>query len=286
MYLGFSTTLLPELTDLPDIAARIAAAGYDGIEWRVHPDYHIRPSEILVQAPQLRELADAHGLRVPCLASYLQWTELGAIEQLLEAARILGCPKVRLAGFVYDRTESYERVHERALEQIARALPLLQSAGVAGLIETHFGTIHASAQGARQIVRHFDPAAVGVILDASNLCVEGREDWALSLDLLGPWLQHVHVRNTEWWRDDQNRWRWQWADLATGLVPWQEVFDLLGNRGYSGFATSENIWGVPKRTSGYIGEMGPYMGGRGEPRSIAQRLGDIDYLKKLARPQG
>ena len=81
MYLGFSTTLLPELTDLPDIAARIAAAGYDGIEWRVHPDYHIRPSEILVQAPQLRELADAHGLRVPCLASYLQWTELGAIEQ-------------------------------------------------------------------------------------------------------------------------------------------------------------------------------------------------------------
>ncbi|MBP6852158.1 MAG: TIM barrel protein, partial [Rhodoferax sp.] len=227
-------------------------------------------------------VSDAAGLKIPCLAAYLYWTQLHEIELLLEGARILGCPRVRLAGFEYDGTQTYGQVYDRALESIAKVVPLLKASGVAAVIETHFGTIHASAQGAHQIVRHFDPAQVGVIMDGSNLCVEGRENWKLMIEVLGPYLQHVHVRNTRWYTDDSGAWKWHWAALDAGMVPWKEVFALLEARHYSGFATSENMWGVPKRTTGYIGEVGPYMGGSTLARSIEERLSDIDFMRSVS----
>lgn len=284
MFIACSTTLFPELSDPAEIARRIAKAGFDGIEWRIHADYHIAPDALLGLAPRLHEIAQEHDLRVPCLASYAGWDDHRALESLVRAASILGCPRVRLFGFVYDGSQPYAQVHADALRTIERAIPIFAQSGVSAVIETHFGTIHASAQGAWQLVRHVDPAHVGVILDGANLAVEGREDWRLSIDVLGPYLQHVHVRNTEWYRDPaaDNAWCWRWTDLARGLVPWPQVFAQLRQAGYRGSATSENIWGVPKRTTGYIGEIGPFMGGRGEPRTIEERLGDIHYLRAIS----
>ncbi|WP_342132608.1 sugar phosphate isomerase/epimerase family protein [Hydrogenophaga sp. OTU3427] len=282
MQLSFSTSLLPELRSFDDIASRIAMAGFDGIEWRIHPHYHIAPLEIVKKAPELRAVSEAHGLKIPCLAGYLYWNQLHEIELMLEGARIMGCPRVRLAGFEYDETRTYAEVYDAALESMAKVIPLLKASGVAAVIETHFGTIHASAHGAHQLVRHFDPAQVGVIMDGSNLCVEGRENWKLMIEVLGPYLQHVHVRNTRWYTDESGAWKWHWAALDGGLVPWKEVFSLLKARGYSGFATSENMWGVPKQTTGYIGEVGPYMGGSTHARNIEERLLDIKFMRSIS----
>lgn len=281
MQFSFSTSLLPELKTPAEIAARVANAGFDGIEWRIHPDYHVAPRDALDRADELRDVSLAHGLRVPCLAAYLDWKEVDAIDLLARAAARMGCPRIRLAGFVYDESRSYQQVYDEALETIAKVVPALDSAGVTAVIETHFGTIHASAQGAHQIVRHFDPKHVAVIMDGSNLCVEGRENWKLQIEVLGPYLQHVHVRNTRWFTDDSGAWKWHWAALDQGMVPWREVLGLLAARGYGGFVTSENMWGVPKRTTGYIGEIGPYMGGSAVSRSIEERLDDIRFLRSI-----
>lgn len=282
MKFSFSTTLLPEIRDLREVASRVAGAGYDGIEWRIHRDYHVDPLQVANRAPELRAICDEFGLAAPCLAGYLDWTQLPEIELMIEAARILDCPRIRLGGFIYDESETYGQVYERALKQMSAVVPLLKAAGVTAVFETHFGTIHASAQGAYQLARHFDPEQVGIVLDGANLCAEGRENWKMMIEVLGPYLQHVHVRNTQWYRNEAGAWSWHWDALDAGMAPWKEIFSLLKARNYQGFITSENMWGIPKRTTGYIGETVVFMGGNPRERSIEERLDDIAFFRSIS----
>jgi len=59
-------------------------------------------------------------------------------------------------------------------------------------------TMTPSPALAERLVSHFDPRHVGVILDAGNMVYEGFETYSLAVDLLGPYLAHVHVKNAAW----------------------------------------------------------------------------------------
>lgn len=282
MKFSFSTAVIPELRDWNELAALIAGAGYDGIEWRVQTDYHVHPREILRDAAKVKAVSDEAGLQISCLATYLGWHEIDAIRTVIDAAKAMDCRMVRLGGFVYDPGKGYATLVDDALRQIAAVEPLLGAAGIVGLIETHFGTIHASAHGALKLVDRFDPQTVGIIMDCSNLAVEGREDWRMTIEVLGPYLQHVHVRNTHWSHDDEAGWKWHWTDLAKGQVDWPLVLRTLRQRGYSNYVSSENHWGVLKNNTGYIGETPPRLGGHTRLRTIDERLSDIAFLRAAA----
>jgi sugar phosphate isomerase/epimerase len=276
-----STVLFPELKDREEIVNKVADAGYDGIEWRVQTDYHIPPDDLEREASAIRKICDRRGLATVCLATYLRWDELKKIESVARGAKLLGCPRIRLAGFNYDGKEDYWAIYDRACKQIAAAAPILKKVGVKGLIETHFGTIHASAHGAYNVLRHFDPKVIGVILDGSNLIVEGWENWSMVVSVLKNYLDHVHVRNAAWQRDAAKGWHWTWASLEDGMADWREIMRVLQAHKYDGYITNENILGVPTSSKGYIGEAHASLGGYDNSRTIEQRLGELSYVKSL-----
>jgi hypothetical protein len=51
------TAVLPELTPR-QVVEKLSAHGYDAVEWRVHPDYHIAPGELVARAGDIRVLVD------------------------------------------------------------------------------------------------------------------------------------------------------------------------------------------------------------------------------------
>lgn len=282
MKFSVSSVLFPEIKDRKEIVRRVAEAGYQGIEWRVQSDYHIDPDRIEGEAAELAAVCRDNGLEVVCLATYLNWDELDRIRSVARAARKLGCPRLRLAGFNYTGKEDYWTVHDRAVGQMKAAAPVLADEGVKGVIETHFGTIHASAHGAYNLVRHFDPGQIACILDGSNLIVEGWEDWKMVIELLGDYLDHVHVRNAAWQHNEERGWHWTWAPLESGIADWPRILTILRERGYDGYVSVENILGVPTSSKGYIGEAHSSLGGYDQSRSIEQRLGDLAYLRESA----
>ena len=71
-----------------------------------------------------------------------------------------------------------------------------------GLVELHHQTIVSTSSAALRLVDGVDPAAVGVIHDLGNLVIEGHEDVRAALQMLGPYLAHVHVKNGVWRRGD------------------------------------------------------------------------------------
>ena len=283
MKFSASTVLFPELKDRRDLAKRVAKAGFEGIEWRVQTDYHIDPASLEKEAAEIRKICDDEGLKIVALATYLKWDEHEAIASVLRGAKIMGAPRIRLAGFNYNGSENYWTVYDRAVKQITDLMPVLdQAGGVKAAIETHFGTIHASAHGAYNVLRHFDPNKVSCILDGSNLIVEGWEDWKMVIEVLDKYLDHIHVRNAAWFNTAEKGWHWKWAPLEEGIADWHKIFLILKERGYNGFATTENILGVPTSSKGYIGEAHASLGGYDDSRTIEERLGDIKFLKAAA----
>lgn len=274
------TAVLPELS-VRQVAEKLSAHGYDGVEWRVHDEYHIPPRELVARAPEIKRLVDDHGLEVPCLTGYAPLADLDQQRWFGEACAILACPRYRPGAVIYDGTRPYHALYGATVDALGEVIEVASGFGVKPIIETHFGTIAPSAALALRLVQHFDPAKVGVNYDPANLVIEGREAWLMGLELLGPYLDYVHAKNIAWTRED-GRWRWVFASMREGQVDWGEVMGALRQVGYDGYVSFENFHLVPMRSRGFIGE--DLTQHADVFRDIDQRLDDdLAFLQELAR---
>ena len=146
----------------------------------------------------------------------------------------------------YDGSVSYHEIYAEAVEAYGRALDIVRSFGVRGLLEIHGGTITVSAGLAYRLVANFPSERIGVIYDVQNMVREGYEGARLGLDVLGPYLAHVHVGGHAphpGERDETGTLRWTWSqtELADGLLALPAILDELRRVDYRGFITIEDL---------------------------------------------
>jgi len=251
------TVMLPDLT--PEEAAEaIAEAGYDGIEWRVTHEPESRRNEapsfwghnLCTLAPTEDEarragsLAESNGLAIPSLGTYIAVGDLLAVEQAMRFARTCGAPQIRVRPGSL-RESTYAESFAAARSFLAEVEPLARRYGIRALVEIHFGTICPSASAAYRLVRHFDPETVGVIYDPGNMVYEGYEDYDLGLELLGPYLAHVHIKNAAYTRPEGGGvWKARSAPLEDGVVDFPRLIASLRAHGYDGWLSIEDFSSV------------------------------------------
>lgn len=248
------TVMLPELTP-EEAAAELKAAGYDGVEWRVttipperqaeSPSFWgnnrctLAPTE--ADADRARALAEAHGLGIPNLGTYLEVGDLPALEQAMQVAQRCGAAAVRVGVGRMTAQTRYNAVFAPSRDYLAQAETLARQYGVKALVEIHHGTIISSATLARLLVDGCDPAHVGVIHDAGNMVHEGYEDYRIGLEVLGPYLAHVHLKNARYNRAEDGLWRAGWSPLEDGVVDFKRLFAALREFGYDGWYSFEDF---------------------------------------------
>ena len=258
MKIGVFTVMLPDLT--PEQAAQeLKAAGYDGVEWRVTRTPPERRAEspsfwgnnlctlepTPTDAHRARTLAQANGLEMPSLGTYIDVGDLAAIEEALRFAQIAGAPQFRVRPGNLSAGPTYAACFELARNFLAEVEPLARRYNVKLLIEMHFGTISPSASLAYRLVSHFDPETIGVIYDVGNMVYEGFEDYRIAFELLGPYLAHVHFKNTAFTRPEGGGvWSPCFAPLEDGVVNFSEFVAVLAETGYDGWLVVEDFSGV------------------------------------------
>jgi len=262
MRYSITTVALPHLS-LEEMVQLASGLGYDGLELRVRRNppqaagqpysfwgnhkLDLSPDNVVERAPAIRRLCADHGLSIPALASNATALDLDDLRRLADGAALLGCPLVRIgAPRRYDGSTSYQAIYRETLEAFARALTVVQSSGVRGLLEIHGGTITVSAGLALRLVERFSPSAVGVVYDVQNMVTEGYEGLRLGLDVLGPYLAHVHVggHGPEPGARDADgtlRWSWRARDLSDGLIETPRLLGELRRVEYQGFITVEDF---------------------------------------------
>lgn len=255
MKFGVFTVMLPDLTP-EEAVAELAAAGYDGVEWRVTTV----PEEVRSEAPsfwrnnlctlaptmadarQGRALAEQAALAIPNLGTYIDVGDLFSVETAMRFAVTVGAPSIRVGVARTNAPGNFAALFSQTVEFLAGVEERAHISGVKALIEMHHGTIAASATAAVRLVERFDPALIGVIHDCGNMVYEGHEDYRRGLETLGPYLGHVHVKNAAYDRPAAGGvWRPRWAPLRDGVVDFAALFAALHAVGYDGWVVVEDF---------------------------------------------
>jgi sugar phosphate isomerase/epimerase len=277
MKIAVCTVSLPEWT--PEQAvAEVAALGFDGIEWRVADDPPTDdapgfwrgnrctwPASSFEQdAPRIRELTRAAGLDTPAIGPYARCDDLDAVERLMRGAAAAGVPRMRVQVGA-PGPEGYRATFARRREEYRAVAELAVRHGVQALLELHHQSLVSSASAAVRFLDGMNPRAVGVIHDIGNMVREGYEFDPWSVEILGEYLAHVHVKNAvlQPAPGSSPPWTWQWAPMRSGAAPLQRLFDALAGVGYAGWVSMEDF---------------------STETPLRERLRDgLDYVRELAK---
>jgi len=249
--------------DLQEAAHNLAQLGYDGVEWRVQTMRDEVPAGTLISywgynratvdlkrvvelAPEVKRVSEGPGLEICSLASYLQVSQAEEIERVMRAAQIMSCPRIRVNAPHYDRTRNYNDLFAETTEHLREVEKLARKYSIEGNLEIHMGNIMPSAGLAHRLVSQFDPELIGVIYDPGNMVHEGYENWRMGLELLGPYLHHVHAKNAVWEQvetleDGTIIWRCNHAPVRKGVANWHEIMADLKAVGYDGWLSFEDF---------------------------------------------
>ena len=254
------TVSLPDLS--PNDALReMKSAGYEGVEWRVvdqKPSTDGKPSfwsgnlctwplkTFIEDAGEIRRITESAGFEMPNVGTYVNCENLEAVNTAMTGAAKAGAKQLRVGVPGYDPKNSFLEIRDRALCQYREVEELAREHDVRALIEIHVGNITPSASGMAAFVRHFDPAHVGAIYDSGNVVCEGYEQYRMGLELLGPYLAHVHLKNTAWQpvgtRPDGSA-EWEAVDVPfqKGIANFAVFFQALKSVGYDGWISFEDF---------------------------------------------
>lgn len=260
MKLAVFTVALPEWT--PEQAVqRLAAQGWDGIEFRVvdapvvaagqAPSFWsgnrctVGLSEFAARAPELARLARDAGLGLPGVGAYPTCDEPADVERALVGTAALGAPAVRVRTPALG-SAPYPELFDRARRLFPAIADRAGELGVKVVVELHHGTVVSSPSAALRLLDGLDPAHVGVLHDVGNMLAEGNEDVVAGLQMLGPYLAHVHVKNGRWSpgsrrADGTVAWSFGWTPMADGQADLPALFAGLRSVGYDGWVSSEDF---------------------------------------------
>ncbi|GIO34775.1 MULTISPECIES: sugar phosphate isomerase/epimerase family protein [Paenibacillus] len=261
MKLSVFTVATPDLTP-EELVQAAKEAGLHGVEWRFkevpeavageQPSFwgnnlcSIDPSLPEPEMLKFKQATEDQGLEVVSVTPYLNEMKLDETEHAFHAARLLGASMIRIGVAPYNKTLSYPDLYDKTVNYLKEAERLAKQYGVKGVVETHHGTIAPSAGLAHRLVSHCDPDHIGVLLDPGNMVHEGFEHYRMGMQLLGPYLAHVHIKNARFVQegsreDGTAKWRSEWAPLREGVIDFASFVEDLKSVGYDGYLGIEDF---------------------------------------------
>ncbi|UCJ17131.1 sugar phosphate isomerase/epimerase [Pseudomonas sp. MM211] len=252
--LGASSASLPSLSP-EDLADELARLGYQGVEWRVADVGHLDPAHPwdarqnnrCTIAPteaaviRIQRHCQALGLQIIGLSPYLTVGDLEQASRLIDLAALAGQARLRLWAPNYG-SERYAEAYGRMRRFLDQILPRAEAQGVQLVLEVHQRTICSSPSLAMRVAEHYPASSLGIIYDIGNLAIEGREDVQLSLDLMGPHLAHVQVKNVSYSPLGPGLgWQWDWCPPDEGVLPLAAMLKTLGASGFADWISIEDF---------------------------------------------
>ena len=194
---------------------------------------------------------DAAGLAIPSVIIATHWThpltspnptmrETGVegLKQGLRDAKAYGATSVLLVPGIVNKDIAYADAYARSRAEIAKAVPLAESLGVAIAIENVWNQFLLSPLEAVTYVDSFQSPMVRWHFDVGNVVNTGwPEHW---VRVLGPRIAKIHVKEySRKLRDEKGPRAGFQVELLAGDSDWPAVMAALDAVGYKGWLIAE-----------------------------------------------
>jgi sugar phosphate isomerase/epimerase len=194
-------------------------------------------------AQSKRDVA-ARNLKIACVSSSAQLhdadpekhkQQIADAKRFIDLASALGVPNVRVFG------NKIEGPKEQVVERVAAGLSELGrysgERGVTVIIESH-GDFTDSPTLSEILIRADSPHA-GLLWDAHHTFVDGKEDPQFTVQKLGKYIRHTHLKDSVPSADGRH-----YVLTGRGDVPVRKQVEVLAASGYAGCYTFEweKVW--------------------------------------------
>jgi len=236
MKVCFSTLGCPEWS-FSEIVSVASDLGYNGIE--------IRGIQNELYAPSMETFSKDHiettiktlkrlSLEIPCLTSDCNLNEEDDVEKAkayIDIASAIGTPYIRLLGDLSPAPSADVSLKAIAsnLEEIA---VYAEDKNVVPLIETN--GFFAKTKSLGVMLKSFDYPNVGILYDIHHPYRFFGEEPAYTIDNLGPFIKHVHIKDSVM---DGKKVRYKM--VGEGDLPVAKAVQLLQKAGYKGHYSLE-----------------------------------------------
>jgi sugar phosphate isomerase/epimerase len=210
---------------------------------------------------RISDLGSSANLHVPDASGHQ--AQLDEAKRFIDLAHRLKTPCVRVFGDKWVPGEPHEVTIDRVAASLRELGAYASSGGVTVILETHGDFPHSAI--VLEMMKKAGMPDVGVLWDTHHTWVDGREEPAETFKVLGPYVRHVHLKDSVPAGTDV-----RYVLTGTGKVPMREIVGVLAKGGYRGIYSFEweKAW-IPeieepevafpqfaKVMSGYLHELG------------------------------
>jgi len=194
-------------------------------------------------AQSKRDVA-SRNLKIACVSSSAELhhadpdkrqQQIADAKRFIDLAAALGAPCVRVFG------NKIEGPREQVLARVASGLHELGAysgeRGVTVIVESHGD--FTDSPTLREILKRADSPHVGLLWDAHHTFVDGKEDPQFTVEKLGRYIRHTHLKDSVPAADGR-----RYVLTGRGDVPVRKQVEVLDATGYTGCYTFEweKVW--------------------------------------------
>lgn len=177
---------------IPQLATRIAAMGFDGVELPVRSGFAVTPENMLSELPKAAKIFADHGLIIGSVA-----TEES--QPAIEACALAGVRLIRTLVKVPSDCKYMDYMDE-TLRRFDTLVPSLEEHGVTVGIQNHCHREVSSVMGIHYLIHRFNPRHFAAALDVGHCGLAGDLP-DLSVNILQSHLALVNLKNAYWQRE-------------------------------------------------------------------------------------
>jgi sugar phosphate isomerase/epimerase len=157
--------------------------------------FDLTPDRLIAEGATLAKQLSAAGVTPYCtLPEADTSTSDGEWDIHIRGAVAGGCSRIRISPADYPaELFDYDAHLQQIIARYGELISRTKKSGLKTVIEMHVGNIACGPGLVHAIVKNFDPAEIGVIVDLPNLAQQGCLDPTLAVSVLAPWIDHCHV---------------------------------------------------------------------------------------------
>ncbi|WP_182866304.1 sugar phosphate isomerase/epimerase family protein [Rhodopirellula sp. JC639] len=183
-----------------ELAEKIAAIGYDGIEAPIRRGGHIEPQNCADQLPKLVEALAKCGLKITVMTSDINDPGDPLTERVLRTAATLGITRYRMKYVHYAPDLSIDDQIANWHDQFVDLAALNHDFGITGLYQNHAGNKYMGAAiwDLDRVLAGIAPTDIGMAYDIRHATVEGGTSWPTTFRMIRDHIDTVYVKDFVW----------------------------------------------------------------------------------------